>query len=136
MNRILLLAVAAMMTALNVNAQPKVSASADEEVIQLRGCRMGTPNPHFVPRRASLMENGENPHIGNRRQLVVMASFRDRDFRENHDATLVKWNKIFNAENYTEDKFVGSVHDFSWHRAMDNSICCSTSCLLSCPTKP
>lgn len=112
MNRILLLAVAAMMTALNVNAQPKVSASADEEVIQLRGCRMGTPNPHFVPRRASLMENGENPHIGNRRQLVVMASFRDRDFRENHDATLVKWNKIFNAENYTEDKFVGSVHDY------------------------
>lgn len=112
MNKILLLALTAMMTAMNANAQSKESSSADEEVIQLRGCRMGTPNPQFAPRRSPLLQNGENLYIGNRRQMIVLASFQDRDFKEDHDATLTKWDKIFNAENYTEDKYVGSVHDY------------------------
>jgi M6 family metalloprotease-like protein len=58
------------------------------------------------------LQIGENPYIGNRRQLVVMASFQDLDFTENHETTLQKWEKIFNVENYTEDRFVGSIHDY------------------------
>ncbi|MBR4534968.1 MAG: M6 family metalloprotease domain-containing protein [Bacteroidaceae bacterium] len=112
MNKILILAVAAMMTALNVKGQSKEDLSADEGVIQLRGCRRGTPNPRFAPRRAQLLTNDEPTDIGNRCQLVVLASFQDRDFKEDRDATLTKWDKIFNAENYTEDNYVGSVHDY------------------------
>ena len=48
-SRILLLAVTAMVTAMNVNAQTKELTSADEEVIQLRECRVGNHNPQFTP---------------------------------------------------------------------------------------
>ena len=78
----------------------------------LRSCRMGTPNPRFKPRRAPLLQGSENPYMGNRRQLVVLASFQDQDFMEDHEVALQKWGKIFNAENYTEDELVGSVHDY------------------------
>lgn len=83
-----------------------------ETVIRLRNCRVGTPNPQFVPHRAPSLQGSENPYIGNRHQLVVLASFQDQDFAKDHDATLQTWDKIFNAENYTEDSFVGSVHDY------------------------
>ena len=86
--------------------------SSATDVLHLRGCRVGTPNPLFVPRRAPSSQNGENPYLGNRRQMVVLASFKDQDFMEDHDATLQKWNKIFNAENYTEEMYVGSVRDY------------------------
>ena len=81
-------------------------------VAHLRGCRVGTPNPQFKSRRAPLLKGGENPYIGNRRQLVVLASFQDMDFMEDHEAALQKWGKIFNVENYTENDFVGSLHDY------------------------
>ena len=83
-----------------------------EPVAHLRGCRVGTPNPHFKPHRAPLLQGGENPYVGNRHQLVVLASFQDQDFAEDHEGALQKWDKIFNAENYTEDSFVGSIHDY------------------------
>ena len=87
-----------------------LTAAADE--IRQRGCRVGKPNPQFVLRRAQAVQGDENPYVGNRRQLVVLASFQDQDFAETHEAALQKWDKIFNAENYTEDSFVGSVHDY------------------------
>lgn len=83
-----------------------------EPAIHLRGCRVGTPNPQFKPRRAPRLQGAENPYIGNRHQLVVLASFQDQDFAEDHEGALQKWNKIFNAENYTEDRFAGSIHDY------------------------
>ena len=95
--------------------------SAADGVI-LRGCRVGTPNPQFVPRRAPFFDdrNGstdsihftQNPYIGNRRQLVVMASFQDQDFAADHAATLTHWDNIFNAEGYSEGGYYGSVRDY------------------------
>ena len=112
MKKIFLLAFTAIMTAVNVNAQTVEPTSSATEVIRQRNCRVGTPNPHFVPRRAMSYDNGKSPYVGNRRQLVVLASFQDRDFTEDHDAALTKWNNIFNAENYTDGMYVGSVHDY------------------------
>ena len=82
------------------------------DTIHLRGCRVGKPNPNTIRHRAPLLANGENPYIGNRHQLVVLASFQDQDFAEDRETTLRTWDMIFNAENYNEDSFVGSVHDF------------------------
>lgn len=99
----------AFFLSLGISAQQNIES---ETISHLRGCRMGTPNPQFKPRRAQLLQGGENPYIGNRHQLVVLASFKDQDFAEDHEGALQKWNKIFNAENYTEDRFKGSVHDY------------------------
>ena len=89
--------------------------SAQQEtapVVHQRSCRMGTPRPEFTFRRASSSPSGENPYVGNRHQLVVLAAFQDQDFSEEHNAALQTWNKIFNAEHYSEGNFVGSVHDY------------------------
>ena len=103
----------AIMLALGMTTGASAQQGTESEpAIQLRGCRVGTPNPQFTPRRAQLSQNGESARIGNRHQLVVLASFQDQDFAEDHDATLLKWNNIFNAENYVEDRFVGSVRDY------------------------
>ena len=112
MKKLLLIVIGAMMAAMTMNAQTKEQTSSTDEGIRLRGCRIGTPNPHFAPRRSPLFENGETKYIGDRRQMVILASFQDRDFKENHDATLTTWNKIFNAEDFTEGMYVGSVHDY------------------------
>lgn len=80
--------------------------------IHQRGCRAGKPNPQFVHRRSSLLQNGENPMIGNRRQLVVLASFQDQDFAQDHESALATWDQVFNAENFSDDKYVGSLHDY------------------------
>ena len=113
MKKTILIAVA-MMTATMTYAQTTELTSADVEVIQQRSCRVGTPRPHFKPRRSPLFEKGATPYVGDRHQLVVLASFQDRDFQEDHSAALATWDKIFNAENYTDDDFVGSVHDYFW----------------------
>ena len=101
----------AMMALMAINAQTKQPTSL-EEVIHQRGCRVGTPNPHFVSHRSALLQDGETPYIGERHQLVVLASFQDRDFKEDHEASLMTWDKIFNAENFTEGMHVGSVRDY------------------------
>ena len=86
-------------------------ASANDEIRQ-RGCRVGTPNPHISTRRSPSLSNGANPYIGDRRQLVILVSFQDKDFQDDQIATLQKWDKIFNAENYSEDNYIGSIHDY------------------------
>ena len=86
--------------------------SSATDTIRQRGCRVGKPNPQFAPHRAPALQSGENPYVGSRRQLVVLASFQDQDFAEDHETTLLTWNKIFNAENYAEGMYVGSVRDY------------------------
>ena len=86
-------------------------ASANDEIRQ-RGCRVGTPNPHISTRRSPSLSNGANPYIGDRRQLVILVSFQDKDFKDDQINTLQKWDKIFNAENYSEGDYVGSIHDY------------------------
>ena len=112
MNKFLQLVVTAMLIAMSVTAQTHEFTSADDGLIRLRSCRKGTPNPHFAPRRSRLFQEGESLYSGNRHQLVVLASFQDRPFQEDPDSALIKWDKIFNAENFNEDMFVGSVRDY------------------------
>lgn len=112
MRKTVLALLAVLFFAMTGKAQTKEPTSSTTEVIHQRGCRVGTPNPQFTHRRSPLFQNGETPYVGNRHQMVVMASFQDRDFQEDHEATLTKWDRIFNAENYTEGMYVGSVHDY------------------------
>ena len=89
-----------------------VTTASATDVVRRNGCRVGTPNPQYVPHRAPLLQRGENKFIGNRRQMVVLASFQDQDFAEDHEATLSAWDKLFNAKDFSDDMFVGSVHDY------------------------
>ena len=82
------------------------------DTLRRRACRAGTPNPAFLTNRAPLLQKDADTYIGSRRQLVVMASFQDQDFEADHATTLENWNKIFNAENFNEESFVGSLHDY------------------------
>lgn len=45
-------------------------------------------------------------------QLVILVSFTDQQFKDDEVTTLQQWDKIFNAKNFTEDSFVGSVFDY------------------------
>ena len=89
-----------------------VQGTSAADIILLRGCRAGTLNPHSVTHRTPLLQGGNKSFIGNRRQLVVLASFQDMDFAFDHETTLHTWNKVFNIENYREGSLVGSVHDY------------------------
>ena len=51
-----------------------------------------------------------NKMTGQHRQLVVLAAFADQTFLEQQPLTL--WDRIFNEVNFSEDAFVGSVHDY------------------------
>lgn len=102
----------AMATGISAQMVTEKSDAQGEPFVRVRGCRAGTPNPLFMPHRAPSLQGGENPYIGNRHQLVILASFQDQDFAEDHETTLQKWGKIFNAENYAEDRFFGSLHDY------------------------
>ena len=88
---------------------------AAEDGIRMRPCRTGIQLP--IATRFSRAQ--ETPHLvggdfyhGNRHQLVILAAFRDQAFLDDKATTLAKWNNIFNAENYHEDSYVGSVHDY------------------------
>lgn len=50
--------------------------------------------------------------MGNRRQMVILASFQDQDFTDGTAAAMTMWNRIFNEENFTEGMYVGSVRDY------------------------
>lgn len=88
---------------------PLTSAAQD---VRLRSCRMRTArqahhgDTNLAKRRA---QTGAK-YIGDRRQLVVMASFSDQDFAT--DDYLLLWDDIFNAEDYSKEPFVGSVYDY------------------------
>ena len=107
-----------MMLALALTAVASAQQTADQgdeqevSLVHTRGCRVGTPRPEAASRRAPSLIGGANPYTGNRRQLVVLASFEDMDFAESQDATMRKWDKIFNTVDYNEGQFVGSVHDY------------------------
>ena len=92
-----------------------------EDAIPLRPCRVGL----YSAERASVQAPQQqlrrgtdvNPYVGNRRQLVVLAAFQDRQFVDQMDIVMDKWDKMFNAENYQEDSFVGSVRDYFYDQS-------------------
>ena len=88
--------------------------SAADDGIRLRGCRRGVILPATRSLRAQETPSlvGGDFYHGDRRQLVVLAAFRDQTFQDDKAMTQAKWDKIFNAENYREGSFVGSVHDY------------------------
>ena len=112
MKKHILLIVFAIFVVMGAMAQQKVEKTVyqDEQVVPLRGCRMGKHNPQSMRYRSRVTQTTVNPYIGNRRQLVVMASYKDRDFAEDHSTVYQKWDKIFNEENNSEGDFYGSVH--------------------------
>ncbi len=87
-----------------------------DDGITLRACRKSLLPAHQLEQRAqALLRRGaesDNPYIGTRRQLVVLAAFSDRAFQSDSLSTLKTWNKILNQENYSESPYVGSVHDY------------------------
>ena len=87
---------------------------AAEDVVHRYGCRRGVmPNSALLHRAASTpRQAGGDFYHGDRHQLVVLAAFKDRTFKNDEAAAMEQWNKIFNAENYHENPFVGSVHDY------------------------
>ena len=93
-----------------------MTAAAQDVIIQ-RGCRRGTPRPEgLVSRRGSPNAQpkraGGDFYHGERHQLTVLVEFNDRAFKGDSTATKAQWEKIFNAENLTENPFKGSVHDY------------------------
>ena len=98
--------------AVTSGASAQQETEREEPIAHLRSCRRGTPRPEFTFRRTSPLLSGENSYVGNRHQLVVLASFQDQAFEEDQASTYQKWNKIFNAEHYTEGGFIGSLHDY------------------------
>lgn len=75
---------------------------------------IGQPRRHLLPRniisqRAAKAQRAIS-YTGEKRQLVVLTSFSDLDFRE--EEPLPIWDSIFNMPNFTEEPYYGSVHDF------------------------
>ena len=60
---------------------------------------------------------GGDFYIGTRHQLVVLASFKDYQFRGDEAATMAEWDKIFNTEYLSEPPFYGSVHDYFYDQS-------------------
>ncbi len=99
-----------------------LTVAAQENAFIRRGCRMGRIHPsEAASRHTSIVQGnraeGVNPYIGNRHQLVVLAAFNDRAFEGDSVATLIKWNQIFNQENFNESPYVGSVHDYFYDQS-------------------
>ena len=91
-----------------------VTAAAQDFSV-LQGCRRGTPRSENLHLRRGGSEGkvpGGDYYHGERHQLTVLVSFNDRFFVGDEAATLEQWDKIFNAENLTEEPFKGSVHDY------------------------
>lgn len=85
--------------------------------IQRQGCRRGklkAQNSGLL-RSASVSQKrqaGGDFYTGELRQLAVLVSFGDLQFQGDETATIEKWNKIFNNENYDEKPYVGSLRDY------------------------
>lgn len=71
-----------------------------------------TPFNFYGDRQSLRRAESDNPLIGERRQLVVMAEYADQAFKGDEVQTLEQWDKILNTENYNEPPFHGSVHDY------------------------
>lgn len=93
-----------------------------QQAMAQRGCRpqlMSKGVPAYVSetRRAALEgsddeQTKDSTYIGNRHQLVVLAAFSDTVFSANETETIEHWEKVLNAENFEEEPFQGSVHDY------------------------
>ena len=88
--------------------------AAAEDSFRPMGCRRGTPRPAAMLRRGQhpTIQNGGDKYKGTRHQLVVLTAFKDRSFRDDEQATLELWDKIFNAQDLSEEPFLGSIHDY------------------------
>lgn len=77
------------------------------------------PRRHMLPRSVSSKRTAAakraKSYIGEKRQLVILASFSDLDF-ESEDP-LVLWNQILNQPNFHESPFHGSVHDYFYDQS-------------------
>ncbi len=77
------------------------------------------PRRHMLPqsissKRAAAAKRAQS-YTGEKRQLVVLASFSDLDF-ESEDP-LAFWHQIFNQPNFHESPFHGSVHDYFYDQS-------------------
>lgn len=68
--------------------------------------RAKAKNRRAVRRKA----NVTNIFQGTKKGLIILAQFTDSKFQSGHDCAL--YNKIANAENYTDNGFKGSVKDY------------------------
>ncbi len=94
-----------------------LSAQA-QEIIRVRNCRPQLSESHIMlTERAQSRTQGENPYIGDRRQLVVLAAFKDKPFGGNENVTMQKWNNILNTENYIKEPYIGSLHDYFYEQS-------------------
>ncbi len=99
-----------------------LTATAQDSLPLQRSCRMGRANPEATRRASAHSWQGRaadanNPYVGDRRQLVVLAAFSDYSFKGDSLATLQQWDKIFNQEGYNESSYVGSVHDYFYDQS-------------------
>ena len=77
------------------------------------------PRRHMLPRsvsskRAAAAKRAKS-YIGEKRQLVILASFSDLDFESEDPLSL--WNQILNQPNFHESPFHGSVHDYFYDQS-------------------
>ena len=77
------------------------------------------PRRHLLPKSISskraAMSKRAKSYIGDRRQLVVLASFSDLDFEDENPQAL--WKQIFNQENFDVSPYHGSVHDYFYNQS-------------------
>ena len=103
-----------------------------EDSIPLRNCRprlqqKGVPahaaSSYRVPavlssdKQIARRAESENRWTGDRRQLVILVNFADKTFKDDKEQTLELWGKIFNAINFQEEPFCGSVHDYFYDQS-------------------
>lgn len=54
-------------------------------------------------------------YLGSKKGLIILAQFADKSFADNHDNAF--FQKLANAENYTQSPFRGSVHDYFYDQS-------------------
>lgn len=96
-----------------------MTLTATAQDVERRGCRRGTPRDQQVLARAPghRTASDDATYRGERHQLVVLAAFSDLDFEDGEQQALQKWDKVFNAVNYREGSYQGSVHDYYYDQS-------------------
>ena len=96
-------------------ASVTLSAFAQEVLDRPLQGRRGVFRPEWALCKAPQAQDrgpGGNYFIGEKHQLVVLASFADNPFLGDSAATMAQWNKILNTEHLNEAPFTGSFHDY------------------------
>lgn len=89
-----------------------LSPAAAQDAIR-RSCRQSALPAHLAARRAPGHAQADlTAYQGHRRQLTVLAEFSDQAFLGDEEATLLVWNRILNERDFSQQPFVGSVHDY------------------------